>query len=119
MTIRTLIVAVSFLSLMGGRFCLGQAPYPADPPMPAFQLPDPLRMQDGTPVKTAAQWTETRRGEVLELFRANVYGRVPATRYEQTFHVTKEEPAALGGRAMTGSLFRCRLRSAASPLAVS
>jgi hypothetical protein len=81
------------------QVCLAQQPYPADPAMPEYQLPDPLRLRDGTPVKSAEQWKDQRRGEVLELFRANVYGRVPATPYEQTFHLTKEDAAALGGQA--------------------
>src|SRR5262245_28011055 len=95
----TWIVAVSWLSLAVSLQCPGQQPYPADPSMPAYQLPDPLRLRDGTLAKSAEQWTEQRRGEVLELFRASEYGRVPATRYEQTFQVTKEDPAALGGQA--------------------
>src|SRR6476646_10871444 len=43
-------------------------PYPA--------LPDPLVMNDGTKVTTAAQWTK-RRAEIKELFDRDVYGRVP------------------------------------------
>jgi pimeloyl-ACP methyl ester carboxylesterase len=74
-------------------------PYPADPPMPAYVLPEALRLRDGTAVTTAEQWQAARRSEVLELFRTNVYGRVPATRYEQSFHVAHEDPQALGGAA--------------------
>ncbi len=42
------------------------------------KLPDPLTMQDGRRVESAAMWTAERRPELLELFRANVYGRAPA-----------------------------------------
>lgn len=95
-----LFVATSLLWIAAvGRPCFGQQPFPADPTMPAYRLPDPLRALDGSPVKTAAQWTESRRGEVLELFRTHVYGRVPATHYEETFHVASEDTKALGGLA--------------------
>jgi len=43
---------------------------------PYSALPDPLVMNDGTRVTTAAQWTK-RRAEIKELFDREVYGRVP------------------------------------------
>ena len=39
-------------------------------------LPDPLTFNDGSKVKTAAQW-RTRRAEIVELFDREVYGRRP------------------------------------------
>src|SRR6187549_1343347 len=100
---------------IGYSSCQAQEAYPADPPMPAYELPEALRMQSGAPVTTAAQWNDTRRKEILELFRTNVYGRVPATRgagtpansgagtpansFEQSFHVAHEDAQALGGAA--------------------
>ncbi len=39
-------------------------------------LPDPLRFQDGRPVRTRAQWRE-RRAELLALFHQYVWGSVP------------------------------------------
>jgi acetyl esterase/lipase len=85
--------------LVGISVGRGDEPYPADPPMPAYTLPDALRTLDGMQVTTADQWTRTRRPEILELFRSQVYGRVPATRYEETFHVVREDAQALGGAA--------------------
>lgn len=70
------------------------APYRADPPMPPYALPDVLGG-----AATADDWTSRRRGEVLELFRTHVYGRVPATAYEKTFKVVRKDPAAMGGAA--------------------
>jgi hypothetical protein len=78
---------------------IAQDAYPPDPAMPAYTLPDPLRTKAGQPVTTAAEWTKTRRPETLELFRTHVYGRVPATPYEKSFHVAQEDKAALGGAA--------------------
>jgi hypothetical protein len=73
--------------------------YPADPAMPAYELPEVLKLQSGEPVASADVWQQQRRGEVLELFRQHVYGRVPATKYEQTIHVVHEDAQALGGAA--------------------
>ncbi len=42
-------------------------------------LPDPLISNDGTPVKTAADWSK-RREELLEVFRREVFGRNPVER---------------------------------------
>lgn len=49
--------------------------------VPDYTLPDPLVFEDGTPVKTPADW-EKRRAELLELFRTHVYGRTPIGRPE-------------------------------------
>lgn len=45
-----------------------------------MKLPDPLIMQDGTPVTTARQWRDARRPELLELFRTHEYGRASVGR---------------------------------------
>ena len=65
----------------------------------AYTLPDPLLTQDGKVVKTIRDWEETRRHEILELFRENVYGRVPDTPYKKTFQVVNEDKNAMGGSA--------------------
>jgi pimeloyl-ACP methyl ester carboxylesterase len=67
--------------------------------MPGFTLPDPLVSTNGTPVTTADQWTNSRRKEVLELFRTHVYGRVPETSYKKSFEVTHEDSQAMHGAA--------------------
>lgn len=41
-------------------------------------LPDPLTTTGGQRVTTVGAWQTARRPEVLDLFRANVYGREPA-----------------------------------------
>ena len=53
---------------------------------PYPNLPDPLRMKDGTKVTTAEGWT-TRRLEIMEDFDREVYGRVPATTPKVTWEV--------------------------------
>ncbi len=73
---------------------LQDRPFPADPEMPAYVLPDPLQG-----VANAADWTSRRRPELLELFRTHVYGRVPSTPFTTAFKVVERNPAALAGTA--------------------
>jgi hypothetical protein len=40
-------------------------------------LPDPLKLNNGKPVKTAKDWWEKRRPEIVEYFDREIYGRVP------------------------------------------
>jgi hypothetical protein len=63
-------------------------------------LPDPLRGEEGTPIRDALAWRERRRPELLELFAREVYGRTPAGR-PPAMHaqVTSIDRAALGGTA--------------------
>lgn len=75
------------------------APYPPDPEMAPYTLPDPLRTVDGRKIGTAEEWTSVRRPEVLELFRKHVYGRVPSTPYGKRFKLVRQDPAAMGGAA--------------------
>jgi hypothetical protein len=67
--------------------------------VPSYTLPDPLTTLDGKKVTKAQVWTKTRRNEILELFRDNVYGRVPNTPYTMNFKVINEDKNAMGGDA--------------------
>ena len=53
-----------------------------DGPSAFCELPDPLVLESGQPIKTAKEWREQRRPEILELFRTHVYGRAPVSRPE-------------------------------------
>src|SRR6476620_448821 len=92
---RSVSLACLVASSSGLYLLNAQEQFPADPSMPAFTLPDPLVSANGTAVKSADQWTSSRRGEILELFRTHVYGRVPKTSYEKSFEVTQEDPRAM------------------------
>lgn len=63
--------------------------------VPMYTLPDPLQ---GCP--DAATWRDRRRGEILELYRAQMYGRSPAAPATVTFEVTGTDTNALGGKAI-------------------
>lgn len=67
--------------------------------VPAYTLPDALTTLDGRKVTTAQLWTKVRRNEILELFRENVYGRVPNTPYFKSFKVVNEDRNIMGGAA--------------------
>jgi hypothetical protein len=55
-----------------------------------YTLPDPLVSADGTPVRTARDWTTRRRGEILRMYESEIYGRIPAVTPRVTW-VVKED----------------------------
>jgi len=73
---------------------------PAQPPdanydeskVPAYTLPDVLGK-----AHDAKSW-ETRRPEILEMYRTEVFGRAPSTPAAVKFHASPPEPA-LNGKA--------------------
>ena len=67
--------------------------------VPEYTLPDLLTTLDGKKVKNAKSWDGERRPEILELFRENVFGRVPETSYEKSFEVVNVDKNALNGEA--------------------
>jgi len=74
--------------------------FPPDAPdIPAYSLPDLLVAADGHKITSLEDWKKARRPEILELFRKYVYGRVPATPYQQTFKTINEDPKAMDGAA--------------------
>ncbi|MGB8261959.1 MAG: hypothetical protein WCE75_16485, partial [Terracidiphilus sp.] len=52
-------------------------------------LPDPLKLNDGAPVTTAAEWWRKRRPEIVELFDREIVGRAPAATPRVTWEVVK------------------------------
>lgn len=67
--------------------------------VPEYALPDPLKMEDGTPVTTVEQWVEQRRPELLRLFETEMFGKAPAHPEDLHFKVLTEEREALNGIA--------------------
>ena len=66
--------------------------------VPAYTLPDPLAMQDGTKVSDPNTWRNRRRSEILDLFQTHVYGRSPKAIPKIDFEVTSLDAKALGGK---------------------
>lgn len=67
--------------------------------VPYFTLPAVLTANNGRIIRTKEEWMKIRRPEVLELFRRNVYGRVPSTPYKMDFKVVNENTKAINGAA--------------------
>lgn len=66
--------------------------------IPVYTLPEPLRMEDGSAVTDAAQWT-ARRAELLELLARHQYGFAPVAPVTVVGRVLSEDADALGGAA--------------------
>ena len=51
----------------------------------AYKLPEALKTRGGAAVTSPAMWDAQRRPELLEMFRDQVYGRRPDTKYSVSF----------------------------------
>ena len=67
--------------------------------VPEYVLPDVLATANGKKVRNSRMWENVRRKEVLEMFRENVYGRVPSTPYTKSYKLVNEDKNAMGGNA--------------------
>ncbi len=67
--------------------------------VPSYTLPDVLVSSSGKKITSAASWKKSRRQEILDLFRENVYGRVPSTPYTKSFTVVNQDKNAMNGNA--------------------
>jgi hypothetical protein len=63
---------------------------------PYPNLPDPLTLNDGTKVTTAAQWWDKRRPELVDMLSKYVYGRQPENLPKVTWTVTTADHEFLG-----------------------
>ncbi len=69
--------------------------------VPAYTVPNPLRLADGSFVTTREDWIIRRRPELLDLFATHMYGRIPASasNLKNRYEITDTHSAALGGQA--------------------
>jgi hypothetical protein len=67
--------------------------------VPSYVLPDIFMSNEGIKISSAEQWNKIRRPEIIELFRKNVFGRVPETYYKELLKVSRLDTTALGGLA--------------------
>ena len=68
--------------------------------VPSYTLPDLLISGKGTKITSADMWNTIRRPEILELFRENVFGKVPETKYNETFRIVRLDQNSMGGTAI-------------------
>jgi len=90
-------VAAGAIALLGGETA---ATNYDESKVGSYTLPDPLVFNDGTPVRTAQDWRNRRRAEILELFAANIYGHDPAAPASLRYRVFDVDEHALGGKAV-------------------
>jgi hypothetical protein len=64
-----------------------------------YTLPDPLVCNDGSRVTSAETWSGKRRPEILESYRAEIFGRSPPRPTNTAFNVWEISTNALGGTA--------------------
>ena len=67
--------------------------------VPAYSLPGLMVSSTGKEIRSAADWTEIRRPELLEMFREEVFGKVPATPYTISFIPLMTDKTAMNGAA--------------------
>jgi len=69
--------------------------------VPPYTLPDPFVCLDGSRVHSPAEWWNKRRPELLELFKKEMYGRVPERQKDTLiFVIHKIKYDGLGGKAI-------------------
>jgi len=66
----------------------------------SYTLPDPLMFTNGKPVRTAKEWLNKRRPEIVRLFEENQFGRSPAKPKGLTFDVFDKGTPAFEGKAL-------------------
>jgi hypothetical protein len=66
----------------------------------AYTLPSILQSTSGKPIKNISDWESSRRLEILELFKENIYGKMPKKPTDFHFEVTNLNTNALNGKAI-------------------
>ena len=99
-TKRRLAGLVTLTALTAGiGQCQGQETNYDEANVPAYTLPDPLVLADGTPVADALTWHTQRRPEILRLFEQHVYGKTPGLPPALRFETRSVDTVAFGGQA--------------------
>jgi hypothetical protein len=65
-----------------------------------YTLPDPLKLNNGKPVRDAKAWNQKRRPEIFEMFQTQQFGRAPGRPAEESFDVFDKGTPALDGKAI-------------------
>lgn len=65
-----------------------------------YTLPDPLKMANGQPVKTAKEWMQKRRPELVKIFEEQQFGKMPGRPKAMSFEVFDKGTPAMDGKAI-------------------
>jgi hypothetical protein len=104
---KKLIVCLAVL-LFGSTLALSREPKENDGDLiydenkvPHYDLPELLVTAEGKTVRTAEEWMNIRRPQILALFSNLVYGRVPKPQspVKTEFTIIKTDPKFMGGKA--------------------
>lgn len=68
--------------------------------VPPYTLPDPLKLEDGQPVRDARSWNTRRRKELIAMMEREMYGRAPGRPAAMGFEQTSIDSHALNGKAV-------------------
>jgi hypothetical protein len=68
---------------------------------PYPDLPEVLTLANGKPVRTAEDWWQKRRPELVELYDREIYGRLPANVPGVTWRVVESREDTVGGKPVT------------------
>ncbi|HEV2448012.1 MAG TPA: acetylxylan esterase, partial [Candidatus Sulfopaludibacter sp.] len=68
--------------------------------VPAYSLPDVLRLNDGEHVFDARTWTNERRPQILEMYRTDMFGKSPPAPANLNYEVASVDKHALDGKAV-------------------
>jgi hypothetical protein len=65
-----------------------------------YSLPDPLKLNNGKPVRDSKTWFDKRRPEIVSMFETQQYGRAPGRPSDESFDVFDKGTPALDGKAI-------------------
>jgi hypothetical protein len=68
--------------------------------MTPYALPDPLVLANGKPVRDARTWTKERRPELIRVYEAEIFGRIPRRTPAVAWRVAETDPSAREGTAV-------------------
>lgn len=66
----------------------------------SYTLPDPLKLNNGQPVRDAKTWMAKRRPEIRKLIEEFWFGRAPGRPKEMSFEVVEQGTPAFNGKAI-------------------
>ncbi|OHB78956.1 MAG: acetylxylan esterase [Planctomycetes bacterium RBG_16_64_10] len=94
------VLAILFVVVVAGHPAGAQSTNYDERKVPKYTLPDPLIFPDGRRVRTAQEWYDERRGQVLKLFEEQVYGRAPGRPAALRYGALARDEQAMGGQAV-------------------
>lgn len=80
-----------------------------------YTLPDPLVLKNGKKIKTAKEWNEKRRPEIVEDFEKEIYGRLPENLPNVKWRLISEKDTTIGNQAVKEKLLKGIVDNSAYP----